>query len=318
MGPERRSKNNSLSPEQVAHSAALRLLRELENESPTLWLALRPWLSARSELATPEKYFFATHSFPLLMLPWWFEEKLSGSADREFHDDLMYSSVALYYWIRLMDDAMDHHPLDPAVLAAMYVLPNKSLRAYRKYFGPAHPFWRFTEAVLAQTADAVAGEFTTTDFDQQAFVNFSARKALPALIPLLAVAHRYDALEYEQWRHWLFLFLRWHQMHDDLLDWNADLQSNTPTFLLAEAQRRKLPDESVAEWMGREGYSFSKSLMDTWFNETLVATEQLESAPLLEYVRNRQQSAEAYFAQQFAMAEIAGKLVAAAQSASRP
>ena len=79
-------------------------------------------------------------------------------------------------------------------------------------------------------------------------------------------------------------------MRDDLLDWNIDGEAGCQTWLLCEAERRRKAGESVAMWMGREGFQWVKAIMDRWMEESVRAADGLNSPAVVNYLHMRRDS----------------------------
>jgi len=105
---------------------------------------------------------------------------------------------------------------------------------------------------------------------------------------MAAVCVHYGRLDMlAPWESVLTSFARWHQMRDDIMDWSSDMQAGQPTWLLTEAARRRRGGESVAAWMGREGFRWARTVMDHGINETLQAASGLKSQALMFYLEQR-------------------------------
>jgi hypothetical protein len=277
--------NNFLS---AARKAAQLATEELGSGASPLSEHTRRWLATRCDLSHPENYFLHSQSLAILGFPWWLEESLRGTVDRSFQADLMFSSINAYYFTRMLDDIMDGHAIDRAAMPALYPFHLRFVRPYHKYFDYCSAFWREFERILMITVEAVAGEASLEEITTDDFIRFSARKPAAAVIPMAAVCVHYSRLDMlAPWESVLTTFARWHQMRDDVMDWNSDMQAGHPTWLLTEAAQRRKGGESVAAWMGREGFRWARTVMDHRINETLEAASGLKSPALMSYLEQR-------------------------------
>lgn len=270
-------------------------MEELGSGDSPLSEHTRRWLATHCDLSRPEEYYLQSQSLAVLGFPWWLEESLRGAVDPDFQLDLMFSSINAYYFTRMLDDIMDGHAIERAAMPALYPFHMRFVRPYQKYFDYSSPFWGEFERILMITVEAVAGEASLGEITAQDFIRFSARKQGAAAIPMAAVCARYgrpDALA--PWESILTSFARWHQMRDDIVDWNTDMQAGQPTWFLTEAARRRNGSEPVAAWMGREGFRWARTVMNERIDETLKAASELKSQALMSYLEQR----NALFSQQ--------------------
>jgi hypothetical protein len=275
----------------TARLAVRRAIADMGDRCPVLAEHTAKWLALRCDLNRPEDYFTEPQSVPLLALPWWLEHSIRGEVDADFQADLMYSTISGYYFTRMLDDIMDGHQIDRAVLPALYPFHAQFLGTYFRYFPATDPFWKEFERILRTTVEAVAVEATLKDIGAAQFVGVSARKPAAAVIPLAAVCRHYcrsDLLP--PWEEFFSLFGKWHQMSDDLADWSSDYESGNRTWLLSEAERRCADHESVPVWMGREGFRWVKVVMESWINDAVIAAATLNSPELVRYLDLRRNS----------------------------
>lgn len=290
------------------HDAAVRAVEtafaEISQTPSPLAARTLAWLGKRCDLLNPAAYFTQTQSLPLLAFPWWLEESIHAPVEVEFQLDLMYSMVNLYYFTRMLDDVMDGHEIEPALLPALHPFHVRFMSRYHRHFGPESPFWREFDRLLAITVETTATEATLSEFTAGDFLNSTALKATAAAIPIAAVCVRFDRLDLlRPWESMFSLFAKWHLMRDDLLDWGADAKAGNPTWLLSEAQRRRSDGESLAEWMGREGFAWVKAIQKTWLDETIAAAAVLNSPGLLNYLQERERLFSLEIDSMIAMAE---------------
>ena len=226
--------------------------------------------------AEPADYFTHPEAFPMLLLPWWMEESINGSADRAFQAEIAYSSVCGYYFVRLLDDIMDGESPPPApVLPAMIVLHTEFQQTYGRLFPADHSFWASFTRYSFDAAETASADAALDSVDLDQFARISSRKIAGAKIPLAAVGHRYGRL--------------------DVLHAGPDGRSPRPlasdaqrrpglgratqrghaTYFLSEAKRRSADDESVPQWMAREGLVWAGQQLDSGW--TSAAAEPLDS-----------------------------------------
>jgi hypothetical protein len=274
-----------------AERAARQSLNHLGNYSPLLAKHISPWLATRCDILHPESYFTAPAATPILALPWWLELRIRGEIDAAFQTDLMYSSINAYYFVRLLDDIMDGHGFDRAALPALHPFHFWFSSTYAKYFPPDHPFWREFERMLMTTAEAVTVDSTLVNIQEADFLRASARKFAAGAIPIAAVSFHYERAELlPAWENFFELFARWQQTRDDVLDWSGDLDAGRRSWLLCEAERRRVEDEGIAEWMGREGFQWANSVLERCMEEALTAAAGLDSPELVAYLNLRRDS----------------------------
>jgi hypothetical protein len=265
--------------------ATRRVSDDLALRSPVLAQKVAAWLETHAGAGDAQKYFLYPESLPVLALPWWLESLINGTPDPVFQADLMYSSVSGYYFTRLLDDMMDGARVDAAVMPALAVFQMQFQQPYVNYFPASDRFWQtfVSEWTLSAEITCIDAAFTTlTEAD---FKRVSGKKATAAFIPIAAVCFRYQRPDLlARWTEFFTLLVRWHQMRDDFRDWSKDEQSGIQTWLLCEAERRRVATESTASWLGREGFQWVKDVMDAWMAELVTAAEQLDSPPALAYV----------------------------------
>ncbi len=288
----------------AAVSAVETAFAEISQTPSPLAAGTLAWLGKRCDLLNPAAYFTQVHSLPLLAFPWWLEESIHAPVEVDFQLDLMYSTVNLYYFTRMLDDVMDGHEIQRAVLPALHPFHVRFMHPYHRLFGPQSPFWQEFHRLLAITVETTATEATLKEFTPGDFLNSTALKATAAAIPIAAVCVRFARLDLlPSWENMFSLFAKWHLMRDDLLDWGVDAKAGNPTWLLSEAQRRRSNGESLAEWMRREGFAWVKQIQKTWLDETIAAAAELNSPGLLNYLLEREKLFTLEIDSMIAMAE---------------
>lgn len=283
----------------------------METSSPVLALQASQWMHDLAGEATPEEYFTHPWCFPMLLVPWWAEQTLRSHPDPTFQEDLVFSTLSGYFYVRLVDDLMDGHPTgERSLLPALGVFHTNFQLPYQRYFPDGHPFWKVFTDSWFRSAEATLIDSGLPQIDRAHFVHASARKTGAARIPVAAVCHRYDRAGLVQpWSEFLDTFGCWHQMWNDLFDWPRDLRSGTVTYFLSEAGRRRRGGESVAEWVAREGSSWGIEALDEWMAEAKNLALPFDCPALLEYLALREEMVR----QQ--AADVGGGLESAAQLA---
>lgn len=269
--------------------AHARLRARLTELAPRIASELLSWMDERARGRAPEQYFTHPSAFPLVLLPWWLDEALGGSADPTLQGDLAYSSMSGYYAIRLIDDVMDGSPdAAPTLLPAISVVNAEFQATYAHRFAADHPFWRGFHAAWARGAEAAIAETRLASIDEASFLEVSAGKVWPGVIPMSAVAwHRTGGELPGPWMQLFSAMCAFHQRQNDLFDWHRDQKANARTWILCEANRHKQGDESVTSWMVREGFElgFARVMRDLDHLDRLAAG--LESPGLFAYLAAR-------------------------------
>jgi hypothetical protein len=233
----------------------------------------------------PEDYYLKLRSAPLLILPWWLEQSLASVPDEDFQTDLIYATINKYYFVRLVDDVMDGHGADLALLPMLSVWDANFQAAYSRHFAPEHPFWEHFHRTLHRTAQVTAQERMLTEIDLAVFLDCSAAKSCMATIALMAVCSRRDRLDIlPAWLRFWNSFARWNQMRDDFFDWRRDLKEGNPSYFLSEGARRKGPGESLECWFVREGFTWAAQRLAEWTRDMNNHASQLNCPPVAHYV----------------------------------
>jgi hypothetical protein len=237
----------------------------------------------------PEVYYLRLRSLPILALPWWMEQSVRGEVDRDFGGDLVYATMNMYYYCRLLDDVMDAHGHDPLLLPALGVFHLEFHGTYYRHFTAEHPFWDFFKSHWKHSAEVASVEASLESLDETAFITYAAEKTVAVKLPLTAVAHRYGELNVlRDWLDFWDVLARWHQMRDDLLDWNRDLAANRLSYLLSEAKRKSNDGEGTGNWFAREGFDWAVALLSGWMDEMKARAARLNSPELERYLRRRE------------------------------
>lgn len=272
-------------------TAALeRLPTELGPSAPFLAGHVAAWMKRLAGTPRPEDYFENPIGFPLLLLPWWLEKSIRSEPALAFQADLVYSTVNGYYYLRLLDNVMDGHAtIEVKLLPAAAFFHTQFQTAYQRYFDAAHPFWKHFARVWFHAANVTARDASLSEVGLEAFCQCAGQKVCAVKIPLAAVCHRYDRVDLlEPWSLFVGALGLWHQMWNDVFDWNKDLRHGTRTYFLSEAKRRKRPGESAAAWVVREGFDWGMVTLQAWIANARALATPLNSPDLLSYLDRRE------------------------------
>ncbi len=120
------------------------------------------------------------------------------------------------------------------------------------------------------------------------FERVSSRKFSAAGIPVAATCHHYGRTDLVPvWLDLVDGLGRWSQMADDILDWHQDRSLHRATYFLTEGERRRQRDESLDEWILREGCDWGFNLLNEWIDRLQHSAAQLGSPGLMEYLAGR-------------------------------
>ena len=250
----------------AATSAAERILADLGRRLPASSAEIAAWLE-QVHHAPPAASFLTPHAFPLLLLPWFLEKAIQPSdPDLKFREDVVFTTMNLYYYLRFIDNIIDNDALsDVRLLPALSFFHVNLQTPLQKYFDGGHPFWDFFLRIWLHCADVTIADCSRTSFDAEEFVAIAAKKTSAAKIPLAAVCHRYGRQDLvEPWLDFHDVLGCWHQMWNDLRDWTADERNGIATYFLSHARQAKGPNETIAEWVIREGYDWGLTTLDGW------------------------------------------------------
>ncbi|MBI3797078.1 MAG: hypothetical protein HY268_08935 [Deltaproteobacteria bacterium] len=273
----------------IVTEALQRIRAEGERHTPHLAQQILAWIQSLCPDRPVENYWTDPEAFPLLLTPWWLEHTLGQDPDSLFQLDLVYSSINMYYYIRLIDNLMDGDvPTDLHLLPVLGFFHTEFQRPYHRYFNHDHPFWPYFTTLWFHSAEVTILDAQLSEFDAAQFMNIAAQKTCAAKIPLAAVCYQYDRTDIlPAWSQFSDRFGCWSQMLNDTFDWLKDSQSQTGTFFLSEAKRRKHPTESITEWVIREGGEWGMDTLATWMAELRALAQDLASPGLIAYLDTR-------------------------------
>ncbi len=275
--------------DQLLPAALMRLHRDLLASMPQLAPHLEEWLQRLAGGRSPISYFTHPLAFPSLALPWWLEKTLHPSPDAVFQSELVYSTINGYYYIRLLDNIMDGHRTNEVqLLPAAGFFHAQFQRAYQRYFEDQHPFWDFFTTTWFHAAEVTWQDAVFTDIDLAQFRHVSGQKVSAGKIPLAAVCLRYQRTDLlEKWLRFFEHLGNWSQFSNDVFDWNKDLKYQTQTYFLAEARRRQHADETIAQWVIREGFAWACAQLEEWMQDLRRLSGDLGSPDVAAFLDRR-------------------------------
>jgi hypothetical protein len=293
-------------------AAIARLQTEMAQAAPVMAHHVSRWLHHLAGVPQPENYFKHPQAFPSLLLPWWLEKNLDRACGLAFQADIVYSTINGYYAIRLADNLMDDHAtVELKLLPALNFFQTQFQAAYQPYFAAGHSFWAYFNAVWFHSAEVTLQDAMVLELDATQFEQVAAQKTCAAKIPLAAVCYRYGRPDLiDPWERWVDLFGCWHQLLNDCFGWHRDYVGQTRTYFLAEAERRRAPDEAVAGWVAREGFAWAMETAQGWMSVLKILTEDLHSPELLAYLKIRETMLHKQAAEVSAGLKTLGKIAA--------
>lgn len=271
------------------HRLELTLIQKL----PLSKSYISDWLKYLSGTEDPADYYRHVPISPMFWFPWFLERALTQTPHPNLQADLVDSTVNGYYYIRLIDNLADHHAtVEMELLPTLGFFHTQFQLPYQKYFDYVHPFWEFFSTTWFHSADVTIMDTRSGQPDETQFMEIAAQKICAIKIPLAAVAYFYDHHELIQpWSQLVDDFGCWHQMYSDLFHWHEDLSQGVITYFLSEAQKRKTSNESVADWVLREGFQWGLGVLDNWMTNVQSQARQLENAELTHYLSYRRAGA---------------------------
>lgn len=279
--------------QELTRASVARLESRLRRHAPALARSAGGWMRSLAGDNEPARYFLHPRAFPAVLLPWLAEEAIRRRPSRSFQGDVAYSTVAGYYFVRLVDDLMDGEAVAPALVPLLIVLHSEFEQAYHRHFPAGHPFWDALNRGAYQAAETASRDAREQRIARKHFLATSARKVAGAKIPLAAVCHRYDRADLLQpWSAFVDALGRWHQMLNDMLGWSRDLQRGTATYFLSEAAAHA-GSGGIAEWVIGDGYRWGMHELGGWMSELQAQAAALDSPQLVSYLEGRERAVEA-------------------------
>jgi len=233
-----------------------KLRNRLHTELPELGQDVSTWMDAIAPGGEAANYLSDPLMFPIVQLPAWLLQSLTGSADAGFLSDVTYSTVSGYYHVRLMDNIQDGHAtVEGKLLPAAGLLEQQFRGVYEKYFSSQHPFWEHFERFWQATSASVEKEALLREMSLDDFREIAADKYAAAKIPMAAAAfHSGHAASLPLWFRFCDELARATQLLDDLLDWQDDLRAERCTYYLSHILGCKEGHESPESYVFREGF----------------------------------------------------------------
>lgn len=284
--------NDLYNPQQRASvvAAVQRVRARFKALAPGLAAVALPWMEGLAQTADIENYFLRPLAFPQCLFSWWCEQTCQQPPNPALQHDVVYASVAGYYYIRLMDNLMDRDkPVPPALVPALNIFLTEALGVYASYFPHTHPFWALFEQLWGRATDMTAQDALLTAPDADQFRRVVAQKEYASNLPIAVIAYHYGCPEQcAPWAHFIEQFSAWHQLLNDVFDWQKDDAHEHTTYFLAEAQRRKAATESVAGWVTHTGFAWGCATLQAWFEQVRAAARPLACPDLEIYLDKRQ------------------------------
>jgi len=278
--------------EQAITDSIYRLEETLTQKLPLSRSYIRGWLKYLSGTENPADYYHLVPISPMFWFPWFMEQSLTPTPHPTLQADLVDSTINGYYYIRLIDNLVDHHAtVELELLPVLGIFHTQFQLPYQKYFDHTHLFWEFFTKTWFHSADVTIADSRSVRQDRTQFMEIAAQKICAIKIPLAAVAYFYNHSELIQpWSQLVTNFGRWHQMNSDLFHWNEDLSQGVNTYFLSEAKKRKSTNESPADWILREGFQWGLTILDDWMTDAQDQASQLNSKGLMHFLAYRQES----------------------------
>lgn len=264
--------------------------RRIESVGRSITSAATAWVQSLWPAGTGVDYFTHSESFPVLLLPWLVAKEIADPPDRDFHQSLVYSTINGYYAIRLIDNLMDGHGEDETMLLPLLSVFHTDFQMpYHAYFPSDHPFWLTFRTKWDLSSESTLRDSQTEDITQAIFEEVAARKTCAAEIPVAAVCWQAERADLVQgWSLFIEAFGRWHQFQNDLFGWKRDLDNDTRSYFLCEADRRKSDSESAADWVLTKGFSWGTEKLKSLTDDLRSIAADLGSDMLLEYIAMRE------------------------------
>lgn len=202
--------------------------------------------------------FKTENIFPFFLVPYWLEQVIHKPIDDSLQEDLICSWFYMFFYIIMVDDIMDQDQVPVLELSpALHIFHTWMQISYQRHFHAEHPFWTFFRTVWFKTAAVTTYDAYLEDITKDDFINISSQKAYFAGIPIGAVCYKYNRLDLlKPWTDFIYAFGQWNQMFNDLMSWKRDYENGAITYVLCEGKRQKKEDETVYNWMMREGFGW--------------------------------------------------------------
>ncbi len=261
--------------------------QSLQTRAPALANAWRAWTIALAGGRDPIDYFLHPYAYPTLLMPWWMDATMGKAANPELQRHLLHTSLAGYYVIRFIDDVVDGDapervqllPLVPVLQAEFHALQNNAKLT---------PL----QQLALQKAWALGHESSWLDskldsVDEASFKQVSACKVAAVRVPMLMVAWHHGLAELStEWNTCIDKLGAWHQFHNDLFDWQRDLQAKRATWFTSEIERHRGNGSALA-WVASEGFAWGVAQLESLGNELLIHSHALGCTGLTVWLTER-------------------------------
>jgi hypothetical protein len=263
--------------------AAARLQARVHSMLPPLEGSVLQWLHGFCRGRALSDYFTPDWGFPLFQLPGILERRLVKRPCESFRNDLVYSTLNGYLFIRLIDDIMDKEQR-----AALPLLPlcaffhHEFELSYRCHFPHAHPFWPVFEAAWYECQANTIRTAGFEEIDELQFETVAAQRTIAAKIPLLALGWWYgEPGQATDFCQLVVDFGPFVQMADDLFDWPQDVNAGVSSYFISEYHRQRQPEENLVQWCKRNGVAWATGVCLRWL-QTLEANATVWASPELD------------------------------------
>ena len=275
---------------QAIDDAVGRIEKSIAEHMPLSRPHVSAWLRHLSGTSNPADYYHQVPISPMFWFPRFLEKSFGPDDSYELQADLVYSTINGYYYIRMIDNLMDHHASDELeILPLLGFFHTQFQTPYQKYFASDHLFWNLFQEVWFHAVDVTIMDARLHELNLDQFNQVASQKICAIKIPLAATAHYFGHPEMIlPWSEFVDSFGRWHQMQGDIFHWYEDLTNGVQTFFLSSGQQRKSADESITDWTLREGFRWGLDLIEEWMAVLQNEALSLGSKDLSLYLSYRQ------------------------------
>jgi hypothetical protein len=274
--------------------AAQRFSADLGRDLPAAVSQIRRHLRRVPSLTSPTTSL-VPQSFPSFAMPYWLTPPAARIADSEFLADVSYSTFCGYYAIRLIDNMTDGDgpPELAALLPAVGYFHWRFVQPYLRHFPDGHDFWLEFHSVWSDQANSTAEDALVPEITEEIFYRVSSQKFGASKVPIAAVAFRNGMTDVlETWYEFVDAAGAFVQFMNDFLDWRHDAEHGVNTFLQSESRRRRLSDETHAEWFQREGFAWGSDRLRVEMGKVIERGRHLENEEAARWITIRQQLLE--------------------------
>lgn len=271
---------------QATERATQHLLDTIQRDLGTAGSYLCDWLTELVGETGIAAAFLARRSHPLAHLPVWAADSADGVANEDLVEDLAYSSMNGYFFIRLIDDVMDADALggEARLLPGLALLHTEFADVYHRMFPRNHPFWDLYRREWMGTAEAAISDAHAEAIDHEFFSQVTARKTRALLIPVAATLYLLDRDDLiEPWARVIRPFGAWQQYYNDFFGWTKDASHGAETLILSESRRESVDRHASTRWIWKHGVEWSRGVLGGFEVATRRATDDVVSKGLDEY-----------------------------------